>query len=78
MVMKEPRVIWFQTSAGVHHAFEVFEDGTIDTESCCGDIQLDDCADEPARVLSEFDTAPAHSTCLAVAEMSLPPSNGDC
>ena len=72
--LKEPRVLWFRTTTS-HHAFEVREDGTLDTESCCGAIELDWCADEPARELKEFDLYPAHDACLAVAELK-PPTPG--
>lgn len=76
--MKRPDVLWF--SAGIeprkHHAFEVDTDGRIDRESCCGRLDLDVeahlIADEPARALAEFDTAPACVACLAVAELELP------
>jgi hypothetical protein len=71
--LKEPRVFWFRTNGGYeHHAFEILEDGTIDDESCCGRVDLEWCADEPARELREFDEHPAHSECLAVAELKLP------
>lgn len=71
--LKEPAVLWFRTESGFfHHAFEILADGTVDTESCCGAIDLDWCRDEPARELREFDAHPAHGECLAVAEMKLP------
>lgn len=71
--LREPKVLWFRTNGGYqHHAFQILEDGTIDTESCCGQVDLEWCCDEPARELREFDAAPAHATCLAVAELQVP------
>lgn len=71
--MKEPQVLWFRTQGGKHHAFAINEDGTVDAESCCGAVDLEWCVDEPARSLSEFNDAPAHAECLAVAELEVSP-----
>ncbi len=74
--LKEPRVLWFRTNGGYnHHAFEILEDGTVDTESCCGQVDIEWTVDEPARLLAEFNTHPAHGACLAVAELRLPPES---
>lgn len=67
--LREPRVLWFR-AVRHHHAFVVHEDGTVDTEACCG-MDLDECADEPARRMEDFDLAPAHAVCLAVVELDL-------
>ena len=69
--IQEPKVIWFR-AVNTHHAFVVFPDGSVDAESCCGKSLNDEWADEPARELSEFDTAPACAPCLAVAELKVP------
>jgi hypothetical protein len=73
MKIEEPKVLWFRTT-GKHHAFEIKSDGTVDVESCCGGIDLDWCADEPARALPEFDDVPACAPCLAVVELKVPGS----
>lgn len=69
--LKEPSVFWFRTTVS-HHAFEILPDGTIDDESCCGAIELNWCADEPARDMAEFRLYFACGACLAVAELNLP------
>ena len=69
--LKEPSVLWFRTTMR-HHAFEILADGTMDDESCCGAIELNWCADEPARDMAEFRHYEACGTCLGVAELKLP------
>lgn len=71
MSIREPKALWFGCLQQ-HHAFEILPDGTVDQESCCGAVDLESCADEPARDRSEFDGKPACSGCLSVVELKVP------
>lgn len=65
--MRRTEVLWFKLVT-LTHAFEVRkDDGTVDQEAFCG-VDIDGCADEPVRAMTDFVTTPACPACLRVVQ----------